>query len=244
MWHKPHVLNAIADVLFVAAAAVLLTTAVLWLVRVPALPIRQVQVQEELRQVRRAEVEQALAGMLRGNFFSVNVDAVRKSLEKLPWVRKVEVRRQWPARLLISIEEHRPVARWEESRASGRNEMVNTHGEVFAANLPDKEAAVLPRMYGPSGTSAEVLKRFGEFAQLLAPLQLQPAQITLSSRLAWQLRTADGMLIDLGREQTKSPIGVRLARFVEVYPATVGKRPQRPAAVDLRYPNGFALRGG
>jgi cell division protein FtsQ len=60
--------------------------------------------------------------------------------------------------------------------------------------------------------------------------------------LAWQLKLERGMLVDLGREQPKSPVGVRLQRFVEVYPELVAKRAQRPAVVDLRYPNGFAIR--
>ena len=34
-------------------------------------------------QVRRAEIEQVLTGMLRGNFFSVNLEAVRVALEQL-----------------------------------------------------------------------------------------------------------------------------------------------------------------
>ena len=69
-----------------------------------------------------------------------------------------------------------------------------------------------------------------------------PVQVTLSPRLAWQLKLQNGMLVDIGREQPKSPVGVRLARFIEVYPEMVAKRAVRPAVVDLRYPNGFAMR--
>jgi cell division protein FtsQ len=50
------------------------------------------------------------------------------------------------------------------------------------------------------------------------------------------------MQIELGREQAKAPIGVRLQRFVEYYPTLSDARRARPAAVDMRYPNGFALR--
>jgi len=48
--------------------------------------------------------------------------------------------------------------------------------------------------------------------------------------------------VNMGREQPKSPVGARLQRFIEVYPETVAKRAIRPAVVDLRYPNGFAMR--
>ena len=238
MWNKPHLLNAIADLLILAAAAALLAAAAVWLVRVPSLPVRQVVFTQELLHTQRAELEQALPGVLRGNFFSLDLEAVRGALEMMPWVRKVELRRVWPARLEVKIEEHRPVARWGE----GRGELVNSFGEVFAATPPEPELAALPMLYGPPGTAPEVLKRYGEFVGNFKPLTQRPVQVTLSPRLAWQLKMENGMLVDLGREQPKSPVGVRLARFIEVYPETVGKRSTRPAVVDLRYPNGFAMR--
>lgn len=239
MWNKPHVLNAIADLLLVAGAAALLAAGAVWLVRMPSLPVRQVVFAQELQHVRRVEIEQALPTVLRGNFFSINLDAVRGSLEKLPWVRKVEVRRIWPARLEISVEEHRPAARWGE----GRGELVNTQGEVFIAVLAEEEASRLPMMFGPMGTSSELLKRYGEFTSLFRAVGLKPVQVILSSRLAWQLKLDSGTVVDVGREQPKAPVSARLQRFVDVYPEAVGKRPVRPGVVDLRYPNGFAMRG-
>jgi len=238
MWNKPHLLNAIADLLMLAAAAALLAAAAVWLVRVPSLPVKQVVFAEALPHTRRGEVEQVLPGSLKGNFFSLNLDTVRGSLEKLPWVRKVEVRRIWPARLEIRIEEHKPVARWGD----GRGELVNSYGEVFAAGLPENEATDLPLLFGPLGTAQDVLKHYSEFVGSFATVGERPVQVTLSPRLAWQLKLQNGMLVDIGREQTKAPVGVRLQRFIEIYPETVAKRAVRPAVVDLRYPNGFAMR--
>ncbi|WP_153145483.1 cell division protein FtsQ/DivIB [Dechloromonas sp. H13] len=238
MWNKPHLLNALADLLMLVAAAALLAAGAVWLVRVPTLPVRHVEFLQELPHTQRADIEQTLAGALRGNFFSLDLEAVRGALEKMPWVRKVELRRVWPARLEVKIEEHRPVARWGE----GRGELVNSFGEVFAATPPEAELAALPLLYGPPGTAPEVLKRYAEFVGNFQPLAQKPVQVALSPRLAWQLKLDNGMLVDIGREQPKSPVGVRLARFIEVYPELIGKRTVRPAVVDLRYPNGFAMR--
>jgi len=238
MWNKPHLLSAIADLLILVAAAALLAAGAVWLVRVPSQPVRQVVFAEELQHTRRIEVEQILPSVLKGNFFSLNLEMVRGTLEKLPWVRKVEVRRIWPARLEVKVEEHRPAARWGE----GRGELVNSYGEVFVATLVEEESAALPLLYGPAGTAPEVLKRYSELVGTFKTVNEKPVQVTLSPRLAWQLKLERGMLVDLGREQPKSPVGVRLQRFIEVYPELVAKRAQRPAVVDLRYPNGFAIR--
>ncbi|MBS1158261.1 MAG: cell division protein FtsQ [Proteobacteria bacterium] len=238
MWNKPHLLNALADLLILAAAAALLAAAAVWLVRVPSLPVRQVEFVEPLAHTRRVEVEQILAGSLKGNFFSLNLESVRGALEMLPWVRKVEVRRIWPAKLQVKVEEHRPLARWGE----GRGELVNSYGEVFAALPGEQELVALPLLAGPAGTASEVLTHFSEYVGAFKAVGERPFQLTLSPRLAWQLKLENGMVVDMGREQPKSPVALRLQRFIEVYPETVAKRAVRPAVVDLRYPNGFAMK--
>ena len=243
MWNRPQLMSAISDLLFLAGAAALLVAGAVWAARLPLFPLQEVVITQELSELRRDELEYTLAGHLKGNFFSVNLEAVRAALEKLPWVRRVEVRRVWPSRLEVRVEEHRPAARWEESRGTARGELVNSFGEVFAASLPEADAAGLPVLHGPQGTAPDLLKRYGEFVEAFRPVGLRPVQILLSPRLSWQLRLENGMAVDLGREQPKSPLGVRLARFIAVYPDTVGKRAVQPAVVDLRYPNGFAMRG-
>ena len=65
MWNKPHLLNAIADLLMLVASAALLAAAAVWLVRVPSLPVRQVVFADTLAHTRRAEVEQVLPASLR-----------------------------------------------------------------------------------------------------------------------------------------------------------------------------------
>lgn len=238
MWHKPHLLNALADLLILIGAAALLTATAVWAVRVPSLPIQQVIFAETLQHTRRHDIEQILPATLKGNFFSVNLENVRGALEQLPWVRRATVRRVWPARLEISIEEHKPLARWGEAR----NEMVNSFGEVFTALLPETESNALPLLAGPPGTAPEVLRRYADLVEVFQRIGERPVQLTLSSRLAWQLRLEQGMRLDLGREQPKSPIDARLKRFIEVYPEAIAKRSTPPAVVDLRYPNGFAMR--
>ena len=56
MWNKPHILNAIADLLILAGAAALLVAGAVWLVRVPALPVRLVVFTGELPHTRRADL--------------------------------------------------------------------------------------------------------------------------------------------------------------------------------------------
>ncbi len=237
MWHKPHLMTAISDLLLLAAGAALLVAAVVWgAPRLHLFPLKELRVTHELLEVQRAEVEESLEAQLHGSFFTVNLEALRLSLEQLTWVRRAEVWREWPGRIDVRIEEQRAAAHWGD----GHGELVNTYGEVFAAPLSGERQ--LPRLSGPVGSSSEVLHRYGEFAELLNPIGRRPAQVALSPRLAWVIELEDGMLVELGREQAKAPIRMRLQRFVDYYPTLSATRHGRPQAVDMRYPNGFALR--
>lgn len=244
MWNKPQLLTAISDLLYVAAAAALLVAALLWSARLPLFPLREVVFTHELHELRRSEVERSLAGHLRGNFFSIDVEALRQSLEQLPWVRRVEVRRQWPSRLEVAIEEHVPVALW--GPATGQ--LVNSYGEVFTAVLSVAPSSPLPVLQGPAGMAAELLTHFQQAEEILRPTGRLPLALNVSPRLAVQVRLDDGMTIELGRQQAKAPVRERLERFVEFYQIVLNAVRQRlatsglPVVVDMRYPNGFALR--
>ena len=76
----------------------------------------------------------------------------------------------------------------------------------------------------------------------LAPLGSALERVILTPRFAWQLRLESGLNVELGRDLANDPAQTRLARFVAAYPHTLGRIARRHEYVDLRYPNGFALR--
>ena len=234
MWDDARQLNAIAVTLSVIAIAFLCWAIVGWVTRLSAFDYREVVVTTPLARTSGAHLEAVIRGELRGTFFTMDLDAARASLGRVPWVRSVALRRQWPQRLEIEVDEHQPLARWNEGA------LVNTHGEVFVANF----AGELPQFTGPDGQSALMAERFRDWERLLAPLALRLRGLSLSARGGWQLRTADdygAMTLDVGRDDVPG----RLARFIAVYARTVGVlvRTGKPVDhVDLRYRNGFAAR--
>jgi cell division protein FtsQ len=238
MWDKPDLLNGCASALYALAAAVLIYAGAHVAIHSPLLPLRQLALHGELAQVTREQAEGAARLGAVGTFFSVDLDAVRRAFEALPWVRKVEVRRLWPDRIEVAIEEHAALARWGRDAQAKR--LVNTYGEVFEGELPD--AMRLPQFAGPGGSAEELTRRYGAFRQALAPLGLEPRQVLLSPRYAWQIRLSNGLTLELGRDQLKEPVLERLSRFVAFYAQTLGGLNRRLDYVDLRYPNGFALR--
>jgi cell division protein FtsQ len=228
MWDRPDILNGISTALFAAAVLMVAYALLHYAVRLPVFPLREVRVNTLPQHVTQEQIEAIVRGEIEGNFFTVNLPRVRAAFERLPWVRKVDLRRQWPDRLEVALEEHVPLARW------GTDALVNTNGEVFTAAYDGR----LLNFVGARESLKEITIQYEFFRRNLAAIGLAPVQIGVSPRRAWQVRADNGLTIELGRED----IEPRLERFVGVYARTVGRLQRRIDHVDLRYSNGFAVR--
>ncbi len=225
MWDNPDALNRISR-------AILLLTLLfsVWLggraLLESLFPFRQVVVIGADHASTRQAVKNLIAHMP-GGFFSMDLETVQSEFVGLPWVRQADVRRLWPGRLEVVLEEHRAAAAWND-RAT-----LDIDGEVF----PVEPSRDLPRIYAADGMEREVARRFGEFSEIIKPLGMGIEQLVVTARQSWRVRLSGGISVELGRER----INERLARFARVYPQTltlVGGI-QR---VDMRYPNGFAAQ--
>lgn len=240
LWHDARAMNGLANALFGATLIAALAAGAWWLSQRPVFALRTVTIQaaegHPLRHVSGQLLRTAVRRDVRGNFFAVDLEAVRETFETVPWVRHARVRRVWPSGLEVAIEEHRPLALWGDGR------LVNTFGELFAANLAEaEEDGELPQFSGPEGSALQVARRYAELREVLAPLRVQPDAVALSQRHAWTMRLDDGTTLLLGRDQGM-PIERRLARWVDAYPQVTASLNRRAEVIDLRYPNGFAMR--
>jgi cell division protein FtsQ len=136
------------------------------------------------------------------------------------------------------IEEHQPLATWDDD---GR--LLSVHGDLFTANLDEaEEDGELLRLSGPEGSEKDVVARLADFRRWFRPLELNPVEVDLSSRYAWTLKLDNGMTVELGREQNKDTLRERVARLVQIYPQLKSRLQGRIESVDMRYPNGLALK--
>ena len=228
MWDKPRLLNWIANLLYALSVVLMLYALLFAVVHLPIFPIREVKVDGQLAHVNREQIKLIVAKHLKGNFFTLDLEKTRDAFEKLPWARNVSVRRRWPDKLDVMIEEHQALARW------GNIALVNTHGELFQA-ATDGE---LPVFYGPGDGVMEVTTNYGAYSQVMNKANIKIAQVSLSPRRAWEIKTDKGLLIELGREEMQT----RLVKFTRAYQSTLSQLNVNIAYADLRYPNGFAVR--
>lgn len=241
MWHDVKLLNAVSGAMLALTALACLASGLWWLAQRPMFTLKAIAIvgaEGEPRRVNALTVRTTALPRMRGNFFTADLDDVRAAFEAVPWVRRAAVRRDWPNRLIVTLEEHVALGTWGED-----GKLLSVKGDVFVANLAEaEEDGELLQFSGPAGSEKEVLARYRELQDWFAPANLRPQAVHLTSRYAWSVGLDNGMTVELGREQDVSTLMQRVARLVSVYPQLVARLQDRIESVDLRYQNGMALK--
>ena len=243
MWNDVRTMNTITRLLAGVLVLALAYAGYRWIARQPMFNLQRVQVQgaggKPLRYVDAATVRSSALPRIRGNFFSVDLNAARAAFETVPWVKHASVRREWPNRLVVQVEEYVGLGTW----GGHEGRLVSVDGLLFTANLAEaEEEGTLPVLEGPDESAAEVAQRFADLRAWLEPLELAPRELSLSSRYAWTAKLENGIELNLGRVHEQREMQARIDRLASVYPQLASALPGRIEAIDLRYPNGLALR--
>ena len=234
------VMNAVSATVFVLAAVALLAAAVLWLSRAPWFAIRAVQLDGELERNNVLTVRANAAPRLAGSFFSIDLQRTKAAFESVPWVRRAVVRRVFPDRLAVRIEEHRPAAYWRGADGS-EERLVNSFGEVFDVNLGDVEDEDLPALEGPVGSAPAMLAMLRRLQPVWRRIDADCDVLALSGRGSWRAELANGATVELGRG-SEDEIVARTERFVRTLHQVTGRYRAPLEYADLRHTDGYALR--
>ena len=192
------------------------------------LPIKQISIIGEYQHIDKEQVDLIANEYIEGNFFSINLDQTRHAFKKLAWVREIAIRKKFPDTLEVTIEEHKPIARW------GRVGLVNSYGEIFNAASQEE----LPSFIGYETFVKEMTLKFMEMNEILSKELMQVGTITLSERLSWEVITDNQVRVILGKDN----IIKKLNLFTNNYQNILAGLKNRIEYVDLRYKDGFSVK--
>jgi cell division protein FtsQ len=193
-------------------------------------PLKRVTVDGAFQRVPALEVERAVRQHLSGGFVTVDLGALRRAVETIPWVDRARVQRRWPDGLYVQVTEQVAAARW------GASSLINARGEVFAVDARHVPTE-LPHLDGPPGSETQVAELYFQLYPRLLEAGLRAAALRVSERGAWELELANGVVIRFGRRQ----LNERVERFLAAGAPLVATRGSDIAALDMRYSNGFAV---
>jgi len=193
-------------------------------------PLRGIEIREDLNRITEGEIRTAVSQHMSEGFFWLDVEAVQKSLKKMPWVSEVAVKRVWPDKIVVSIKEKHAQAKWGEAG------LLSTEGEIFfpeQSTIPEK----LPQFVGSLLRTKEMNQQYLNFLEILSPIGLTVQGLELTQTGTWKVMLDNGIALILG----KGGLSERLSRFVTVYQGSLRAQIQRVAYIDLRYTNGIAI---
>lgn len=223
---------ALASVLSFVALSLLVVD---HLYRPDTFKIDQLKITGKFRYIDPQSIEAAVIDAASGNFFSLDLDSIKAEAENIAWVESVDVRREWPDTLVLSVSEHRPAMRW------GSDQWVSTTGVVI--KLPESiEASDVVTLKGSESQAKRILMQATRWKKELVAQSLELRGVELSESGAWTLtlyyHAYDAEFdVLLGHEE----IAQRLQRFELLFERQF-KYSERPLKrVDARYPDGLAV---
>lgn len=193
------------------------------------LPIRVIEVEGELHHHSSRLLEETIGTRLRGGILTTDLVDLKAAAEGLSWVGRASLRRVWPDRLQVRVEEHRPIARWNT------DDLVTAEGIVFDPGTGTIPAG-LPALEGHDNRAPEVVRRYQKWRDDLMLVGHLIQVLSVDARGDWRLELVMGAELRLGTGAVEE----RLARFVASAPQL--EAAGQPLEVDLRYSNGFAVK--
>lgn len=176
-------------------------------------------------------VASALAVPRGAPMLGIDLEAARRRLEKLPWVRSAGVERRFPDTVRVTIVERLPLALWQR-----RNELVlvDDRGDVIA----HEDLGRFPDLLVIVGKDAPV--HAGSLLKILSNEPALKKRVNAAVRVGarrWNLRMDNGVYVWLP-ERGALDAWNRLARFERLH----GLLEQDLQSIDLRIPDQLIVR--
>ncbi|MGH1427088.1 MAG: cell division protein FtsQ/DivIB [Arenicella sp.] len=201
--------------------------------------IDEIEYRGVFKYVNQVEIDQITKEALNGNFFTIDLLSVQKSIMDVPWVKSVHLGREWPNKITVLIDEYEPLMRWAEGG------LVMQNGVLVKTPIDSLEDAdellLLPSLAGRASDLPKMMSKINLWQRDFDVMGMTIQELSLSESHAWTLRVknvdADIFTVRLGSMN----VDARFNRFVRLF----GKGEtyfEQLEYVDARYPNGVVVK--
>jgi cell division protein FtsQ len=165
------------------------------------------------------------------SFFNFNIDVLKKELEKFEWINSISVRRVWPSEVKLTIEEHEPLAIWNNKS------YVNSNGKIFFVKEINKN---LPRLNSENNRSEALFRYFSFFSHGLLKNKINEKIIEISENDIRSLSflLSSGISVRFGSKNINDKMRIFFKSYKKILNTSDLKKIRY---IDMRYSNGFSI---
>ena len=193
-------------------------------------PINVLKITAPYQYLSREQIQNIIAPYSHKSFFVFSEKNLQEDFKKNPWVEKISIQKKWPDSVNVQILERFPVAIWD-------NMLVSDKGDLFRPE-EFESFADKPHLVGQKYQVKELLHIFEKLSKLLIVQDLFIQEFRIRDNQSWEIVLSKGVIIRLGKHAQEE----RLNRFLRVYPKLFAMSFDHVSIIDLRYPDGIAVK--
>lgn len=218
--------------LALALGLMLMAAIVAWVFFSPNRVITEVTLQGEFEKLSPRNIEFLVEPYVGESFWQLDLERLHADILNLDWVYQVKVKRRWPSTLVLDVVEQTPVVRW------GEDGLLNQHGDIFYPHDTTPYQRLV-RLKGEAIQSRDLLQKLALFQNAFSQLDWTIDDLTVQADGSWELHFVSGVTVVLDSSDWQ----VKLDRFIRAYPSVKPELRKFAQLYDLRYSNGFVIKG-
>lgn len=194
-------------------------------------PIKHIEIISNFNNVNKNTVSKRSEIYLKEkSFFNFNIKNLKKEIEKIEWVKSVNVRRVYPDKVKIFIVEHKAIAIWNNK------EYFNKSGKLFKVNQISKN---LPKLNSKNNQNVKMFNYLSSFTKHLSKNNINDKIIKIEENEIRSIKIFlySGININLGSRN----IDNRIKTFFKIYKKLKSSDLKKIRYIDMRYSNGFSI---
>ena len=194
-------------------------------------PIKNVSIESKIINVSKHDVFEKSKNYLDSkSFFNFKINILKKEIEKVSWVKSADIKRVYPGKIKIYIEEHTPIAIWNNKS------YMNDVGDIFLIQDIKKNLPVI--ISNQSGNKI----MFEYFSLLLKYISDENFDIKIKKIEENDIRSlsaylSSGIIVKFGSKDIRG----KILTFIKVYKTLNTSDLEKIRYIDMRYSNGFSI---
>lgn len=192
--------------------------------------IDSIYVASSLNRVSKQDIAQVVKDYELDGFFTLRLKEFENDLNEIGWVYKANIKRQWPYKLVIEIEEQMPIFRWNQDY------LLNKYAQPFPihGNESFEDRPLLKGEYGREQVLAQLYKEYNhEFGALGITIK----SLEEDARYDKVMHLSNGVIINMGRDNVE----LQMQRCLKMFALLSDEERAAIATIDLRHSHGLAI---